>query len=47
MTMPTPAPSGSSPPWGAAMEYFAPPLVIPVAVMLAVLLFALVHGPVI
>ena len=32
MTMQTPAPSGSSTHWGTAMEYFAPPLVIPVAV---------------
>lgn len=27
------------------MECFVPPLVIPVAVVLAVLLFALFHGP--
>lgn len=32
--------------WNSAMEYFVPPLVIPVAVMLAVLLFAPFHGPV-
>jgi hypothetical protein len=28
------------------MEYFTPPLVIPVVILLAVLLFALIQGPV-
>ena len=44
MIMQAPAPSGFS--WSAAMEYFVPPLVIPVAVVLAVVLFVLIHGPV-
>lgn len=29
------------------IEYFVPPLVIPVAIVLAVALFALIHGPVV
>ncbi|HYG86581.1 MAG TPA: hypothetical protein VD978_10010 [Azospirillum sp.] len=45
MAMQTPAPSELS--WSAAMEYFVPPLVIPVAVVLAVVLFALIYGPVV
>lgn len=47
MTLQTPAPSASMSSWSAAMEYFVPPLVIPVAVVLAVVLFALIHGPVV
>ncbi|MCW2239142.1 hypothetical protein M2351_003772 [Azospirillum canadense] len=27
------------------MSYFVPPLVIPILLLLAVLLFALIHGP--
>lgn len=47
MAMQTPTALRSPSAWGIAMEYFVPPLVIPVAVVLAVLLFALFHGPVI
>lgn len=43
MAVQTPAPSMFS--RSAAMEYFVPPLVIPVAVVLAVVLFVLIHGP--
>ena len=44
MTLQTPTPFSSF--WSAPMEYFVPPLVIPVAVVLAVVLFVLIHGPV-
>jgi len=47
MTTQTPAPPGAPTPWATAMEYFVPPLVIPVGVLLAVVLFALIHGPVV
>ena len=47
MTMQTSAPPGAPTPWATAMEYFVPPLVIPVAVVLAVVVFALIHGPVV
>lgn len=46
MTMQPPTPPGAPTPWTTAMEYFVPPLVIPVAVILAVVLFVLIHGPV-
>ncbi len=42
----TPTSPGSTTLWSAATEYFVPPLVIPVAVVLAVVLFVLIHGPV-
>ncbi len=45
MPLRTPMPSGSPSFWSAAMGYFVPPLVIPVAIVLAVLLFVLIHGP--
>ena len=32
-------------PWTVAKGYFVPPLVIPAAILLAVLLLALVRGP--
>ena len=47
MILQTPTPPGSTTFWSAAMGYFVPPLVIPVAVVLAVVLFALLHGPVV
>lgn len=31
--------------WNAVKAYFVPPVVIPVAVVLTVLLFVLIHGP--
>jgi hypothetical protein len=46
MTMRTFVPPASPAFRTTAMEYFVPPLVIPVAVVLAVVLFALIHGPV-
>lgn len=45
MTLRTPRPSGSQSFWATAKEYFVPPLVIPAAIVLAVVLFALIHGP--
>lgn len=47
MTDRTPIPSGSPFFWSTAKEYFVPPLVIPAAIVLAVVLFALIHGPVV
>ncbi|HYD68837.1 hypothetical protein [Azospirillum sp.] len=47
MTMQTHAPAGSPTFRTTVLEYFVPPLVIPVAVVLAVVLFALLHGPVV
>jgi len=32
--------------WTTIVDYFVPPLVIPVLLLLAVLLFAFIHGPV-
>jgi len=46
MILQTPTTPGSTNLWSAAMGYFVPPLVIPVAVVLAVVLFGLIHGPV-
>ncbi|WP_448190916.1 hypothetical protein [Azospirillum sp. sgz301742] len=47
MAMETTAPSSTPVSRSAVMEYFVPPLVIPVAIVLAVVLFALFHGPVV
>lgn len=46
MNLPTSTPPGFPTFQSAAMEYFVPPLVIPIAIALAVVLFALIHGPV-
>lgn len=45
MTLQTPMHSPSF--WSTAVAYFVPPLVVPVAVVLAVVLFILIHGPVV
>lgn len=47
MTMKPPASAVPlSAPWTTMVGYFVPPLVVPVVLLLAVLLFALIHGPV-
>jgi hypothetical protein len=47
MTMQPPAPAVLRPThWTIMMGYFVPPLVIPVALLLTVLLVALIRGPV-
>lgn len=47
MRLQMPASPWTSFPWNAAREYFVPPLVIPVAVAVMVVLFVLIHGPVV
>lgn len=47
MRLRMPASAMTSTPWDTARAYFVPPLVIPVAVAVSVVLFMLIHGPVI
>lgn len=44
MSLP-PTDTGSLSSWNAVRAYFVPPVVIPIAIMLTVLLFVLIHGP--
>lgn len=43
----SPIDTGSFSSWNTVKAYFVPPVVIPIAIMLTVLLYVLIHGPVV